>query len=109
MNGDWLAPKRGGPVRLVVPDGYGFKSIKWLQRVVLTNNPDPNDTYAGQNNDVDSPMKTFARFLQCPAEAQGRPAGGHHGRGPGGPGGAEQGAVLPAARGGQPLRRTIRT
>jgi DMSO/TMAO reductase YedYZ molybdopterin-dependent catalytic subunit len=66
MNGDWLAPKRGGPVRLVVPDGYGFKSIKWLQRVVLTNNPDPNDTYAGQNNDVDSTMKTFARFLSAP-------------------------------------------
>ena len=66
MNGDWLASKRGGPVRLVVPDGYGFKSIKWLQRVVLTNDPNPNDTYAGQNNDVDSPMKTFARFLQTP-------------------------------------------
>lgn len=68
MNGDWLAPKRGGPVRLVVPDGYGFKSIKWLQRVVLSNNPAPNDTYAGQNNDVDSPMKTFARFLHAPAQ-----------------------------------------
>jgi DMSO/TMAO reductase YedYZ molybdopterin-dependent catalytic subunit len=66
MNGDWLAPKRGGPVRLVVPDGYGFKSIKWLQRVVLTNNPDPNDTYAGQNNDVDTTMKTFARFVSTP-------------------------------------------
>lgn len=66
MNGDWLAPKRGGPVRLVVPDGYAFKSIKWLQRVVLTNNPDPNNTYAGQNNDVDSPMKTFARFATVP-------------------------------------------
>ncbi len=66
MNGDWLAPKRGGPVRLIVPDGYGFKSIKWLQRVVLTNNPAPNDTYAGQNNDVDTTMKTFARFLVAP-------------------------------------------
>ncbi len=70
MNGDWLAPKRGGPVRLVVPDGYGFKSIKWLQRVVLTNDPNPNDTYAGQNNDVDSPLKTFARFLQTPQTVQ---------------------------------------
>ncbi len=66
MNGDWLASKRGGPVRLVVPDGYGFKSIKWLQRVVLTNDPAPNDTYAGQNNDVDSTMKTFARFIGAP-------------------------------------------
>ncbi len=75
MNGDWLAPKRGGPVRLVVPDGYGFKSIKWLQRVVLTNNPDPNDTYAGQNNDVDTAMKTFARFLSTPKKLRvGQPA-----------------------------------
>ena len=75
MNGEWLAPKRGGPVRLLVPDGYGFKSIKWLQRVVLTNNPDPNDTYAGQNNDVDSPMKTFARFLETPQKLKaGQPA-----------------------------------
>jgi hypothetical protein len=66
MNGDWLAPKRGGPVRLVVPDGYGFKSIKWLVRLVLTNNPNPNDTYAGQNNDVDTAMKSFARFIAAP-------------------------------------------
>lgn len=75
MNGDWLASKRGGPVRLVVPDGYAFKSIKWLQRVVLTNNPNPNDTYAGQNNDVDTAMKTFARFIQVPKKLKaGQPA-----------------------------------
>lgn len=70
MNGQWLAPKRGAPVRLVVPDGYGFKSIKWLQRVVLTNDPAPNDTYAGQNNDVDTTMKTFARFIETPQRLQ---------------------------------------
>jgi DMSO/TMAO reductase YedYZ molybdopterin-dependent catalytic subunit len=75
MNGQWLAPKRGGPVRLIVPDGYGFKSIKWLQRVILTNDPNPNDTYAGQNNDVDTTMKTFARFLQAPQQlGAGQPA-----------------------------------
>ena len=75
MNGDWLASRRGGPVRLVVPNSYGFKSIKWLQRVVLTNDPNPNDTYAGQNNDVDSPMKTFARFLHVPQKPKaGQPA-----------------------------------
>ena len=75
MNGDWLAPKRGGPVRLVAPDGYGFKSIKWLQRVVLTNDPNPNDTYAGKNNDVDTSMKTFARFANAPKKLKaGQPA-----------------------------------
>ncbi|MGE0759251.1 MAG: molybdopterin-dependent oxidoreductase [Pirellulaceae bacterium] len=60
LNGQWLDPARGGPVRMVVPEAYGFKSIKWLTHVVLTNLPHANDTYAGGNNDVDSPLKTFA-------------------------------------------------
>ncbi len=75
MNGELLASKRGGPVRVVVPDGYAFKSIKWLQKIVLSNDPSPNDTYAGQNNDVDSQMKTFARFLGAPRQlTAGHPA-----------------------------------
>src|SRR5580658_1441458 len=39
LNGDWIAGHRGGPVRMLVPEAYGFKSVKWLQRVVLTNLP----------------------------------------------------------------------
>ena len=30
LNGQWLTSERGGPVRIVVPEAYGFKSIKWL-------------------------------------------------------------------------------
>lgn len=66
LNGEWLDSKRGGPVRLVVPEAYGFKSIKWLSHVVLTNLSHANDTYAEQNNDVDSSMKTFAATLVIP-------------------------------------------
>jgi len=66
LNGEFLSGKRGGPVRMIVPEAYGFKSVKWLQRVVLTNAPYANDTYANGNNDVDSYMKTFARFLSYP-------------------------------------------
>ncbi len=66
LNGEYLSVKRGGPVRMVVPDAYGFKSVKWLQRVLLTNSPFGNDTYANGNNDVDSYMKTFARFIAYP-------------------------------------------
>jgi hypothetical protein len=72
LNGDYLTGARGGPVRMVVPEAYGFKSVKWLQRVVLTNEPAANDTYAAGNNDLDSPMKTHARFAQVPPTA---PAG----------------------------------
>lgn len=75
LNGEWLTGKRGGPVRMLVPEAYGFKSVKWLQRVVLTNAPFANDTYADGNNDVDSWMKTFARFISFPAKAKaGEPA-----------------------------------
>lgn len=68
LNGEWLDVVRGGPVRMVVPEGYGFKSIKWLNKIVLTNLPHANDTYANQNNDIDSPLKTFAACLQLPIE-----------------------------------------
>ena len=45
LNGEFLSGKRGGPVRMLVPEAYGFKSVKWLQRVVLTNHYAANDTY----------------------------------------------------------------
>ena len=67
LNGEFLSGKRGGPARIIVPDAYGFKSVKWLQRIVLTNAPFANDTYANGNNDVDTWMKTFARFVSHPA------------------------------------------
>ena len=66
LNSEWLDPERGGPVRIVVPEAYGFKSIKWLTHVVLTNLAHANDTYAEQDNDVDSPLKTFAATISIP-------------------------------------------
>ncbi len=68
LNGEWLTPERGGPVRIVVPEHYGFKSIKWLTTVVLSNLSHANDTYAKGNNDLDSPLKTFAATLSYPAQ-----------------------------------------
>ncbi len=68
LNGEWLSPTRGGPVRVIVPETYGYKSIKWLSHVVLTNLPHANDTYAGGNNDLDSPLKSFAATLLPPKE-----------------------------------------
>jgi DMSO/TMAO reductase YedYZ molybdopterin-dependent catalytic subunit len=70
LNGQWLESPRGGPVRVVVPEGYGFKSVKWLTHVVLTNLDHANDTYAGGNNDIDSPLKTFAGVLSFPEEVK---------------------------------------
>jgi DMSO/TMAO reductase YedYZ molybdopterin-dependent catalytic subunit len=68
LNDRWLTPRSGAPVRMIVPDRYGNKSVKWLQRIVLTNAFKANDTYAEWNNDVNSHMKTCARFIHAPKE-----------------------------------------
>jgi hypothetical protein len=60
---------------MLVPDAYGNASVKWLQCVILTNNYQANDTYALENNDTDSALKTCARFIYTPkATKAGQPA-----------------------------------
>lgn len=66
LNGDFLTPERGAPVRILVPEAYGFKSVKWLTHIALSNLAVANDTYIDGNNDVESPLKTFARTLAFP-------------------------------------------
>ena len=36
LNGEFLEPERGAPVRLVVPKKYGWKSVKWVRKVKFT-------------------------------------------------------------------------
>src|SRR5271166_4459279 len=60
LNGAPISLLRGGPVRMIVPWAHGFKSIKWLHRITLTNDYKANDTYALANNDPDSYLKTAA-------------------------------------------------
>jgi DMSO/TMAO reductase YedYZ molybdopterin-dependent catalytic subunit len=75
LNGQPIPLVRGGPVRMVIPWAHGFKSIKWLQHIVLTNDYHANDTYALENNDPESYLKTAAYFDNSEAQSfrQGRP------------------------------------
>ena len=57
LNGAPLPLLRGGPVRVIVPSAYGFKNVKWLQRLKLTGDTKPVNTYGG---DPDSYLKTMA-------------------------------------------------
>ena len=66
LNGEPIPLKRGGPVRLVVPWAHGFKSIKWLQRISVTNDFKAMDTYANANNDPESHLKTAAYIDRAP-------------------------------------------
>jgi len=39
MNGGELPPQNGFPVRAIVPGWYAMASIKWLQRIIVTDQP----------------------------------------------------------------------
>ena len=41
MLGAAVTREHGGPVRLYVPDMFGYKSIKWLSRIELVARPEP--------------------------------------------------------------------
>ena len=37
-DGSILSPEHGYPLRLVVPNRYGWKSAKWISKIEFTNN-----------------------------------------------------------------------
>ncbi len=39
MNGEWLAPEHGAPLRLIVPGYAGVRSIKWLTHITVADGP----------------------------------------------------------------------
>ena len=39
MDGKPLAREHGAPVRVVIPDMYGYKNVKWVARVVVGERP----------------------------------------------------------------------
>jgi sulfoxide reductase catalytic subunit YedY len=71
MYGKTLPPQNGAPIRLVVPWKYGFKSIKSIVKIVLTDKqppttwqilaPDEYGFYANVNPQVDHPRWSQAR------------------------------------------------
>src|SRR6185369_6915485 len=62
-NGEPIPVNRGGPVRLILPWAYGFKNIKWLQRIRLTNDTRYADTYGGE---PDAYLKTQVPRIEGP-------------------------------------------
>ena len=67
MNGQIIPAAHGGPVRVVVPGTYGSKSIKWVQRVVLTNDYKANDSDAELNQQrYGEPDEDAGQVYQCP-------------------------------------------
>ncbi|MEZ4703412.1 MAG: molybdopterin-dependent oxidoreductase [Rhodothermales bacterium] len=87
MNGIAVPSSHGAPIRLLVPGYYGYKSVKWLTRVEVTENDDPFGTYQevlGYTDDgrIDVSCKTTsilrgARIPAGPARIAGFALSGH--------------------------------
>ena len=45
MNGAPLAREHGAPLRLIAPETFGFKCVKWLTRIEVTDQDTPFGTY----------------------------------------------------------------
>ncbi len=41
MDGKPLAREHGAPVRVVIPEMYGYKNVKWVERIVLRDTVEP--------------------------------------------------------------------
>jgi DMSO/TMAO reductase YedYZ molybdopterin-dependent catalytic subunit len=59
MDGKPLAREHGAPVRVVIPEMYGYKNVKWVERIVVTDHVDPGyweqrgydiDAFVGSSN-----------------------------------------------------------
>src|SRR5690606_38696195 len=45
LNGEPLGRLRGGPVRLIIPETWGYKNVKWIERLDFTSDDAPFGTY----------------------------------------------------------------
>ena len=42
MNGEMLRPDHGKPLRVVIPGQIGGRSVKWLTKLIVTEDPSDN-------------------------------------------------------------------
>ena len=75
MGGRPLERDHGAPVRLMVFDGYGYQSVKWLVRIEATSNDDAFGTYQQVLGFDDGVTMQAASKVTDPVEAQVLPAG----------------------------------
>ena len=62
MDGKPLAREHGAPVRVVIPEMYGYKNVKWVEQITVTGRVEPGyweqrgydvDAWVGRSNNRD--------------------------------------------------------
>lgn len=64
MNGANLSQKRGGPVRLLLQETYGYKNVKWIERVELTDKDEAFGTYQDNGYTDDGTISVTSKATQ---------------------------------------------
>ena len=62
MNGKPLSRGHGAPVRVVIPDMYGYKGVKWVERITLGTDAEPG-YWEQRGYDADSPLNSIAALF----------------------------------------------
>jgi sulfane dehydrogenase subunit SoxC len=79
QNGEPVRPHNGYPLRLVVPGWEAIRSVKWLSRVAVVDQPAMAWHEAGNNADTRPDGKALGfRFELGPKSVITRPSGGQH-------------------------------
>ncbi len=70
MNGQPLLREHGAPLRLVVPETYGFKNVKWLAGVEVTDSDLPFGTYQDHGFFDDGTLAVNSKIISPQRNAQ---------------------------------------
>ena len=74
MNGELLERDHGAPVRIIVPDGFGYASVKWVERITATVDESAFGTYQDTGFVDDSQSPVFGK-ITAPTDNLSVPAG----------------------------------
>lgn len=61
VNGESLPEKHGFPVRLIIHESFGYKNVKWIERVEATDSDEPFGTYQSTGFVDDGVMRVVSR------------------------------------------------
>ena len=75
MNGAPLTAEHGNPVRLLVPGAFGYKSVKWLNRIEASGLDETFGSYQEQLGYVDDGEVSVINKVTNPLQSQTIPAG----------------------------------
>ncbi len=74
LNGEALPQKLGAPVRLIIQEAYGYKNVKWIQKIEFTDKDEPFGDYQ-DNGYIDDGVLRVTSKVTTPTKRSDVPQG----------------------------------